>query len=80
MYTRFKNYTTLRPRLREFTGIVLVIVGLVAMILPVIPGVFLLIVGLELLGIPIPFIDRFFKPKTAPVQVPIAVEDTETIL
>lgn len=51
MYERFNNYSSSRPRLRKTIGWSLVVVGFVAVIMPVIPGVPLVFVGAQLLGL-----------------------------
>jgi hypothetical protein len=58
MYERFNNYSSDRPRLRKSAGWFLVVVGFVALIMPVVPGAPLVFVGLELLGLRIIFTDK----------------------
>jgi hypothetical protein len=70
MAEKLKNYTLARPRLKKVVGYFLVLVGFVALVTPLTPGAFLLIIGLELLGIRLAFFDRFMPKKK---------EKTETI-
>lgn len=46
-----KEYFRSRPKLKKAAGIILVIIGLAAFITPLTPGSWLVIIGLELLGV-----------------------------
>lgn len=65
MYERAKHYTLQRPTLKKTVGVLLLIVGFVALIAPVIPGAPLVFIGLELLGFRFLFIDKILKRGTA---------------
>lgn len=52
-----REYMHNKPKIRKTLGIVLVIVGLVALITPLTPGSWLALIGLELLGWRILFYD-----------------------
>ena len=58
-----KEYIHHRPKTKKAVGIVLILVGLVALVTPLTPGSWLAIIGLELLGIRILFFDKFLKKK-----------------
>jgi Putative transmembrane protein (PGPGW) len=68
MAEKLKNYTLSRPRLKKAVGYFLVLVGFVALVTPLTPGAFLLIIGLELLGIRMAFFDRFMPKKKAKTE------------
>lgn len=63
MYEKAKKFTQARPRLKKTVGWVLVVVGFVALVTPLTPGGFLLIIGLEFVGVKVVFLDRLFKRK-----------------
>jgi len=69
MYERAKNYTLMRPRLKKTVGWVLVLVGILALVLPVIPGVLLLVVACELLGFRLLFLNRMLRREEVAVRV-----------
>ena len=50
MYAAAKRYTLAHPGLRRTIGYILVCVGFLGIILPIIPGVVLLVIGCEMLG------------------------------
>lgn len=52
-----KKYIHNKPKIKKIIGVVLIFVGLVAFFTPLIPGSWLAIIGLELLGIRILFFD-----------------------
>jgi hypothetical protein len=67
MTERFKAYTLNKPKLRKTVGWFLVIVGIIAVVAPLIPGAPLLFIGLEILGLRLIFagkISRFFTKET----------------
>ncbi len=70
MYEKAKNYTLLRPRLKKTIGWFLVVLGGVAVILPVVPGAPIVIIGLELVGMRLIFMDRLLKRKD-PAALPL---------
>ncbi|MDO8590219.1 MAG: hypothetical protein Q7R69_03015 [bacterium] len=62
----FKKIWTDNPKVRKVTGVVLVIIGLLSVITPFTPVGFLLLVGLELLGLRVLLWDKlkgWFKRK-----------------
>lgn len=61
MYEKAKQFTLERPKLKRAVGVVLILAGIFALFLPVIPGIVLLIIGLELLGLRLLAIDRFIE-------------------
>lgn len=62
MYNKAKNYTLANPTLRKTLGVILILVGFIALITPFTPGAAVfLIAGLELFGIKLVFLDRFLK-------------------
>ena len=67
MVDKLKNYTNTRPRLRKIMGWSFVVVGFIALILPIIPGAPLVFIGFELLGLRFLFTDTlrkfFFKKR-----------------
>jgi uncharacterized protein YqgC (DUF456 family) len=69
MYERAKNYTLMRPRLRKTVGWALVFVGILALVLPVIPGILLLVIAFELLGFRLLFLNRILKKEEVVVSV-----------
>ena len=60
-----KEYIINNPKIKKVLGVILIIVGLVALVTPLTPGSWLLIIGLELLGIRILFFNplKFWKRK-----------------
>jgi len=60
-----KEYIHNSQKIKKVLGIILIFVGLVAIITPVIPGIWILVIGLQLLGIHILFLDKlkFWRKK-----------------
>lgn len=61
-----KEYTHTKPKTKKLFGIIAIIVGFIGVLLPIVPGLWLMFLGLEFLGIEILFFDkaiRFFKEK-----------------
>jgi hypothetical protein len=54
-------------RFKKVTGWVLIIIGFLALVTPLTPGGILLLIGLELIGIRILFLERLLRRKTAPI-------------
>lgn len=68
MIERIKNFLSLNPKTKKIVGVVLVLVGFLALITPLTPGSWLIFVGLEFLGIDLLFWDKikkFFSRKKA---------------
>jgi hypothetical protein len=61
MYKKFRNYLDLRPRTRVIVGWTFVVLGFLAAVLPLVPGVILLIIGLEVLGIRLLFVKNILE-------------------
>lgn len=59
MFLKIKNYFQNHKTLRKVIGIIFVVIGLLALITPLTPGAWLALVGFELLGIKILFLDKF---------------------
>ena len=55
-----KTYIYSRHWLRKTVGVALIIFGILGLILPIVPGVSPLAIGLELVGVRLAFFDRFF--------------------
>lgn len=53
-----KEYIRNRPKIKKIVGVVLILIGLLALITPLTPGSWLAIIGLELLGVRILFFDK----------------------
>ncbi|MDP2641816.1 MAG: hypothetical protein Q8P21_00785 [bacterium] len=51
MKEKFKKFWSTNPKIKKATGAILVIVGLISIITPFTPVGFLLIFGLEMLGV-----------------------------
>ena len=75
MYEKAKKFTLTRPRFKKTLGWVCVVLGGVAFILPLIPGAPLLVVGLELIGFRILFLDRLLGRAPAPVMVTVSEQE-----
>ncbi len=68
MYERAKTFTLARPRLKKTVGWVCVVVGVVAVVVPVVPGAPLVFVGFEILGFRMLFLDRMLKRERKVVE------------
>jgi uncharacterized membrane protein YbaN (DUF454 family) len=64
MYERAKQYTLARPVLKKSLGIAAVVFGILGLIIPGLPGILFLIIGLELLGIRFLILDRWLGRDT----------------
>ncbi len=53
-----KAFFEKRPAIKKVGGVFLVVIGLLALVTPLTPGSWLALVGLELLGIRVLFLDR----------------------
>ena len=49
------------PKIRKVTGVILVVIGLLSIITPLTPVGFLLVLGLEILGVRVLFWDKLKK-------------------
>lgn len=61
----FKTYLHDKPKIKKIIGVILIIIGLVALVTPLTPGSWLALIGLELLGWRILLYDKlkFWKKK-----------------
>lgn len=60
---KVKNFIHAHPTIKVIVGVVLIVVGLVALVTPLTPGSWLAIIGLELLGLRIVLRDWALKQK-----------------
>ncbi|MEK7657671.1 MAG: hypothetical protein AAB366_00515 [Patescibacteria group bacterium] len=60
-----REYIHDRPKIKKVLGVILILGGLAAFFTPLTPGLWLAIIGLELLGVRILFFDKlkFWKKK-----------------
>jgi hypothetical protein len=58
-FKTIKEYIHNRPKIKKVVGIILILLGLVALVTPLTPGSWLGLIGLELLGVRILFFDKF---------------------
>lgn len=58
MKEKIKRIWAENPKVRKVTGVILVVIGLISIIIPLTPVGFLLIVGLEILGVRVLFWDK----------------------
>lgn len=63
MYERAKTFTLTRPRVKKALGWVFVVIGIVALVAPIIPGAPLVFIGFELLGFRFLFVDKLLRRK-----------------
>ena len=56
---RLREYLRNKPKIKKTVGIILVIIGIVALVTPFTPGSWLVFIGLELLGFRILLADKF---------------------
>ncbi len=68
MYEKAKQFTLTRPLVKKSLGVFLVLVGIVALVAPVIPGAPLVFIGLELLGFRLLFLDKILRRNQTVVQ------------
>ncbi len=61
MYEKAKQFTLTRPRVKKSLGVFLVIVGIVGLIVPIVPGAPIVFIGLELLGFRLLFLDKVLR-------------------
>ena len=54
----FKKIWAENPKVRKVTGVILVVIGLISIITPLTPVGFLLVIGLEILGVRVLFWDK----------------------
>ena len=53
-----KEYSHSKPKTKKLIGSVIIVLGIIAMILPVVPGAWIVIIGLEIFGVKLIFLDR----------------------
>jgi len=59
MFHKIKNFFESHKTLKKVLGVICIALGLLALITPLTPGAWLALVGFELLGIKILFLDKF---------------------
>lgn len=73
LYKQLRQALVQYPVVAKICGAICIVLGIIAMIAPIIPGIWLVVIGLELMGVHFLFIDRLLKPKSeykaGPVQV-----------
>lgn len=74
MTERIKQFTLTRPRLKKVIGWFFVVVGFLALVTPLTPGAFLLVIGMELLGLRLAFFDRVLPKKWRPKAPEMVIE------
>ena len=70
MYERAKQFTLERPKLRRTVGIILILIGLLGLVMPFIPGIVFVVIGLEFFGMRLLFIDRTIDKMMKKKQIP----------
>ena len=65
-----KTYIYSRHWLRKTVGVGLIVFGILGLILPILPGVIPLAIGLELVGVRLAFFDRFFTREVKTLDLP----------
>ena len=65
LFKNVKEYIHSHPIIKKTVGIVLILVGFVALVTPLTPGSWLMLIGLELLGFRLLLFDKwnFFRRK-----------------
>lgn len=58
LYKIIKKYINNRPKLKKVIGVILILVGFIALVTPLTPGSWLILVGLEIFGVRILFWDK----------------------
>ena len=58
MKEKIKKIWTDNPKVRKVTGVIMVVVGLLSIVTPFTPVGFLLVLGLEILGVRVLFWDK----------------------
>ena len=53
-----KEYTHSKPKTKKLIGVIVIVFGLIAMITPVVPGAWVVIIGLELFGVKLLYLDK----------------------
>ncbi len=61
MKEKIKFFLAANPNLKKVVGVILVVIGLLALVTPFTPGSWLIFVGLELLGVELIFWDKIKK-------------------
>lgn len=70
MRQKFDTFTLSRPKTRKAVGWFLIVLGILGVILPIVPGWIVIFVGLEILGIQLVFPNKLkvlFLRKSVPV-------------
>lgn len=61
MFNRMKLFTLERPRLKKTLGWFLIVLGIISLVAPILPGLIIIAIALELLGIRLVFLDKLLK-------------------
>jgi uncharacterized protein YqgC (DUF456 family) len=56
-----REYTHSKPKTKKLVGVAAIVIGFFGVLLPVVPGLWLMFFGLELLGFEILFFDKAVK-------------------
>jgi uncharacterized protein YqgC (DUF456 family) len=56
-----REYTHSKPKTKKLIGVAVIVIGFVGVLLPIVPGLWLIFFGLELLGLEILFFDKAVK-------------------
>ncbi|MFN3692917.1 MAG: hypothetical protein ACK4SL_02310 [Candidatus Paceibacteria bacterium] len=71
-----KTYIYSRHWLRKTVGIALIVFGILGLILPIVPGIIPLAIGLEFVGLRLAFFDRFFTREVKTLDLPEEIVQT----
>lgn len=63
LFKTIKEHIYNRPNIKKTIGTILILLGLVALITPLTPGSWLVVIGLELLGLRVLFSDKLRRFK-----------------
>lgn len=64
-----KTFIYSRLWLRKTVGIILIVLGVVGLVMPILPGAVLGVIGLELIGVRLAFFDRLFPSRALAAKV-----------
>lgn len=73
-----KTYIYSRHWLRKTVGVTLIVFGMLGLILPIVPGVIPIAIGLELVGVRLAFFDRFFTRESEVLPLPEEIVQSAT--
>ena len=61
LLVKYKNYINNNPSAKKTIGVVLIVLGLLALVTPLTPGSWLALLGLELIGVRFAITDRIME-------------------